>query len=144
MPGFGKYAESIAKGLAEIHGFPPVTPAEGPIDNEMAKTGQKLISAAGGLACISCHAVGQMGATQVFESAGINFAYSAVRLQKEYYHRWVRNPLLIDPLTKMPVFFDEEGKSPLTDFYDGDGEKQRDAIWQYFRLGDKMPPPPTE
>jgi hypothetical protein len=27
--------------------------------------------------------------------------------------------------------------------YGGDAAKQIDAIWQYIRLGDKMPPPPT-
>jgi hypothetical protein len=32
----------------------------------------------------------------------------------------------------------------LTDVYDGDGEKQIHAMWQYIRLGDKMPAPITE
>ena len=78
---------------------------------------------------------------QVFESNGNNLACTAARLQKSYYHRWVRNPQRIDPATKMPVYFDAEGKSPLTDYYDGDADRQIDAIWQYIRLGDKMPSP---
>jgi mono/diheme cytochrome c family protein len=144
MPAFSKYAAAMAEGLAETHGYPPVTAPEGPIDQEAAKVGQKLVSAIGGFSCISCHSVGDFGATQVFESAGINFAYSGGRLLKPYFHRWVRNPPSIDPTTKMPVYFDEEGKSPLTEIYDGDGSKQREAIWQYLRLGDKMPPPPNQ
>ena len=56
--------------------------------------------------------------------------------------RWVRNPQAVDPATKMPVYFDEEGKSPLTDVYGGDSAQQINAIWEYLRLGDKMPPPP--
>ena len=44
----------------------------------------------------------------------------------------------------MPVYFDESGKSPLTDIYEGDGAKQIDALWQYIRLGAQMPPPGTE
>ncbi len=144
MPAFSQRGVSIAQGLAMLHGYPPETPREGPIDEEMAKTGQKLVSAIGGFSCISCHAVGTLGATQVFESAGINLAYSGERLLKEYFHRWVRNPLAIDPSTKMPVYFDEEGRSPLADVYDGDGQKQREAIWQYIRMGEKMPPPPTQ
>ena len=84
-----------------------------------------------------------MGATQVFESAGINLAYSGERLLKRFYQRWVRNPLAIDPATKMPVYFDEEGRSPLTEIYDGNGAKQIEAIWQYIRKGNKMPPPPN-
>jgi hypothetical protein len=42
----------------------------------------------------------------------------------------------------MPVYF-EEGKSPLTEVLDGDAEKQMTAMWQYLRLGSRMPPPST-
>ena len=42
----------------------------------------------------------------------------------------------------MPVYFDEEGKSPLTDVLGGDADRQLEAVWQYLRLGDQMPPPP--
>jgi hypothetical protein len=86
--------------------------------------------------------VAKVGATQVFESNGINLALSAKRLLKPYYQRWVRNPLRVDPASKMPVYFDEEGRSPLTEVFGGDGAKQIEAIWQYIRLGDEMPPPP--
>ena len=53
------------------------------------------------------------------------------------------NPVALEPNTKMPVYFDPQGHSQLTDILDGDGEKQVNAIWDYVRLGDKMPPPPT-
>ena len=144
MPAFSKYAEGLAIGLTEEQGLPPRTSAEPPIDMETAKIGRKLVSANGGFFCVSCHAVGSMAAMQVFESNGINLAYTGARLQKEHYHRWVRNPLRIDPASKMPVYFDAEGRSPLTDYFNGDAEKQIEAIWQYIRLGDKMPPPETQ
>lgn len=142
MPVFHQRAESIAQGLAMSHGYPPQTPTEGPIDLEKAKIGQKLVSAAGGFSCVSCHSVGDFGATQVFESAGINLALTGSRLLHSYMHSWVRNPQLIDPTTKMPVYFDEEGKSPFADILEGDATKQIEAVWQYLRQGDKMPPPP--
>jgi cbb3-type cytochrome oxidase cytochrome c subunit len=141
MPAFTKYAEGLATGLAAEHGLPPETPAEPPVDAEAAKIGRRLVSAAGGFFCVSCHAVGSVAAMQVFESQGVNLAYTGARAQKSYFHRWVRNPLRIDPATKMPVYFDAEGKSPLTEYYNGDAEKQIESIWQYLRLGDKMPPP---
>jgi mono/diheme cytochrome c family protein len=141
MPAFSQYAEGLAVGLTAGHGLPPRTPAEPPLDAEAAKIGRKLVSATGGFVCVSCHAVGGVAAIQVFESQGVNFAYTAARVQKSYFHRWVRNPLRIDPATKMPVYFDAEGKSPLADYYNGDAEKQIEAIWQYVRLGDKMPAP---
>jgi mono/diheme cytochrome c family protein len=143
MPSFAKYADELAIGLAEQHGLPPQTPVEPPVDQEAAKIGRKLVSASGGFFCVSCHAVGKVAAQQVFESNGVNLAYTGARLQKDYYHRWVRGPLRIDPVTKMPVYFDTEGRSPLTDYYDGDADKQIEAIWQYLRLGEKMEPPPT-
>lgn len=142
MPAFAERAEWLAQGLATQHGFPPQTPAEPAIDMDAAKVGQKLVSAAGGFSCVTCHSVGDFGADQAFETPGLDLAHSGERLRRSYFERWVRNPIQIDPASKMPVFFDENGKSPLTDFYDGDGPKTINAIWQYLRLGDKMPPPP--
>ena len=141
MPAFAQYGEELAMGLAAEHGLPPRTAAEPPVDMEAAKIGRKLVSATGGFFCVSCHAVGSVAAMQVFESQGVNLAYTGARTQKSYFHRWVRNPLRIDPASKMPVYFDAEGKSPLADYYNGDAEKQIEAIWQYIRLGDKMPSP---
>jgi len=142
MPAFKSRAEPLAAGLAAQHGYAPKSPVEPPVDQELAKMGQKLVGKDGGFSCVSCHGVGSMLAMEVFESEGINLAYSADRLQPDYYRRWFRTPTSIDPQTKMPVYFDE-GKSPLTDVLDGDGEKQITAVWEYLRLRDKMPVPKT-
>lgn len=140
MPAFPQYAELMAHGLAQQHGLPPKTPEQPPLDKEAAEIGRTFIGTDGGFSCIACHAVGKLGATQVFESAGINFAYTSERVLPSYFHRWVLNPLRIDPQTKMPVYFDQ-GKSPLTDKYDGDADKQINALWQYIRQGKDMPLP---
>jgi hypothetical protein len=83
-----------------------------------------------------------MEALEVFESEGINLAYTGERLLPGYYHRWLLSPTTIDPQTKMPVYFDE-GKSPLTDVLEGNADKQINAIWHYIRMGSKMPLPST-
>jgi mono/diheme cytochrome c family protein len=140
MPGFKARAPLIAEGLAASHGFGPKTTAEPAIDTELAKLGRTLVGKDGGFSCVSCHGVAGLAATDVFESEGINLAYSYARLLPDYYYRWMRNPLAIDPQTKMPVYF-EEGKSPLTEILDGDAEKQIAAMWHYLRLGQKMPAP---
>ena len=54
---------------------------------------------------------------------GPNLVQSVDRLRQEYYTRWVMHPLRIDPETKMPRFSDDEGKTPLTDFFDGDARE---------------------
>jgi mono/diheme cytochrome c family protein len=140
MPAFTSRATNLAEGLAALHGFPPRTPEHPKPDPELIKIGRKLVGKEGGFSCVSCHGVGAIAAADVFESEGINLAHAADRLQAEFYRRWVRNPLSVDPQTKMPVYF-EEGHSPLTEILDGDAEKQINAIWHYLLLGEKMPAP---
>ncbi len=140
MPAFKSRAKDLAHGMAQRHGYAPKSPAEAPVDAALAEVGRKLAGKDGGFSCVSCHGIGPALALEVFESEGINLAYSADRLMPDYYRRWFRAPTSIDPQTKMPVYFDE-GKSPLTDVLDGDGEKQISAVWEYLRLRDKMPAP---
>ena len=52
----------------------------------------------------------------------------------------MRNPLRIDPQTKMPAYFNQ-GRSALFDVLDGDAERQIDALYQYILQGDRMIPP---
>ncbi|HTH48793.1 MAG TPA: c-type cytochrome [Candidatus Limnocylindria bacterium] len=143
MPNFTAYAEPLGTGLATIAGLPPKTaPDPAPADTaDLAKIGQKLVSANGGFACISCHPVGSMGATQVFEAPGLNLAHTFGRIQPSYFRRWLRAPTSVDPTTKMPTYFDEDGKSPFPDILGGDGPKTIGAVWEYLRLGEQMPRP---
>ena len=141
MPAFPTHAAFLGQGLATAHGLAPITEADDVPDAELAKVGHKLIGTSGGFACISCHSVGDFGATQVFEAPGINLAHSFERLQPDFYRRWLRNPVSIDPNSKMPAYFDEEGKSALADVLEGDGPKTIRALWEYIRLGSKMPKP---
>lgn len=134
MPGFITRAEGIARGLANQHGFPAGTPPEStPPDEELVAAGSKLVQANGGFSCVTCHALGRVGAPQAAESAGVNFAWTHERLQRDYFDRWLRDPLAVDPATKMPVFFDASGRSPLNRVLDGDVDRQIKAMWQYFR-----------
>ena len=142
MPAFRSRAAEIAKGLAGEQGFAPRSSAELPVDMELAKVGQKLVGKDGGFQCIACHGVGPLLAMDVFESEGINLAYSADRLQPAFFRRWLRAPTSVDAQTKMPAYFDD-GKSPLTEFLDGDAERQIGAVWEYIRLREKMPAPRT-
>ncbi len=133
MPAFAVRAEALAQGFAARDGWPSVTPPEPPIDDALAAAGRVLLGKDGGFSCVTCHALGSQFALEVFESEGVNLAWSAERLRRDYYHRWVRNPLAVDPKTKMPVYFDEEGASPLTEILNGNGDAQADAIWNFLR-----------
>ena len=140
MPAFASRARDLAVGLAAEQGYPPKSAPELPVNMELAKAGQKIVGKDGGFQCVVCHAVGPLLATDVFESEGINLAWSADRLLPSFFRRWVRAPTSVDPQTKMPVFF-EEPKTALTEVLEGDSEQQISAIWEYIRLRDKMPAP---
>ncbi|MEY2410334.1 MAG: hypothetical protein QOF48_3004 [Verrucomicrobiota bacterium] len=143
MPAFRSRAFPLAAGLAAEQGFPPKSPPESAVNTELAEAGRKIVGKDGGFQCVVCHGVGPLLATDVFESEGINLAWSADRLLPSFFRRWVRSPTSVDPQTKMPVFF-EEPKTALTEILDGDSERQISAIWEYIRLREKMPAPKTE
>jgi hypothetical protein len=52
----------------------------------------------------------------------------------------MRNPLRIDPQTKMPAYF-SQGQSALFDVLDGDAELQIEALYHYILQGKTMNPP---
>ena len=133
MPAFAHYADGLALGLNHQHGLPQKEAAEPAGDAEKIANGEKLIGADGGFNCITCHAVGDTEATAVFEAPAINFAQSAERLRKGYFHRWTLAPTRIDPDTKMPKYADPEGMTQLTDPYEGKGPAQFEAIREYIR-----------
>jgi len=135
MPAFPARAKLIAEGLAAEHGYSPTTPAYPIPDEQMAATGQKLIGAAGGFSCVQCHAVGAAPPVAPFEAPAANMKYIAERLRKDYYHRWMLNPIKVDPGTKMPAFADAEGKSAIRDVYEGDAVRQFEALWQFLLRG---------
>ena len=133
MPGFAHVADNLALGLNHQHGLPQTEVAEPAGDAEKIANGEKLIGADGGFNCITCHAVGEKEATAVFEAPAINFAQTAERLRKGYFHRWALAPTRIDPDTKMPKYADPEGVTQLSDPYEGKGPTQFEAIRQYIR-----------
>lgn len=141
MPAFPAYAKYLAEGLSTRHGQPSQSVADTKSVAEDAEKGRKLVGANGGFSCISCHGFADFGATAVFEAPGINLALSFERLQPEFFRRWIRSPLSVDPTTKMPVYFDDQGNSPLPEFYEGNGPKTIQALWEYVKLGKDMPKP---
>ena len=133
MPAFPAFATNLAAGLAALHGYPAATPAEPPPAPDLVATGATLIGSTAGFSCVACHAVGASSVQLIVESPGINLASSGERLLPAFFHRWLMNPLAIDPSTKMPAYFDAEGRSQLIEYFDGDAHKQVNAMWHYIR-----------
>ena len=132
MPAFTVRAGLLAHGLAAEHGCPPAVEPYTEPDATMVPVGQKLVGVAGGFSCVTCHPLGKSPPTAPFEAPAINFAYVTDRLRKDFYHRWMRGPMRLDPATKMPQFSDADLQTALRDVYDGDATKQFEALWQFF------------
>ncbi len=135
MPHFAELAihgDSMARGLALAHGFPPVSTALAPVDEKLAAIGEELLVQGGGFSCLTCHDRGAQKATGAFDAKGPNLDGFHERLRKDFYHRFMSDPQRIDPGTKMPQFA-IEGRTPLLDFFGGDARRQFEAIWECLR-----------
>jgi mono/diheme cytochrome c family protein len=135
MPGYKARAAGLAAGLAAQHGRSPTMEPYPPPDESLVPAGEKLIGAVGGFSCVQCHAVGGAQPLAPFEAPAIDFMHVSERMRKDFYHRWMYNPIALDPTTKMPSFADGDGKTALRDTLDGDAVKQFEAIWQYLLQG---------
>jgi len=133
MPNYPVHAKGLAIGSSLDHGFAPVPEVRPPVDADLARAGQGLIQMER-LGCISCHAVGDGGALSGPAAEVINFQYTALRLRKHYFERYVLDPQRALPGTMMPKYPDDEFQSPIKDTFDGDARKQFEAIWQYMRV----------
>jgi mono/diheme cytochrome c family protein len=138
MPAFPARAAPLSHGLAMSHGLPPASPKPPPVNAQLAELGRKLVGVDGGFSCIACHGVKNREPLQVFEAQGINFASIGARMQPDFMLRWILDPLRVDPQTRMPDYFDEDGRSVLVDVLEGDAKKQIEAIRQYLLQGNKM------
>jgi len=132
MPAFPQRGAMLALGISAEHGFAPDEDARPKHDAELAKVGAQVAAMHTGLACHRCHAIGDKQATAPFEARSTNLSYASDRLRYGFYHRWMRDPLRIDPQTKMIKFAQDGQKTGLSDFYDGDAAKQFEAVWHYL------------
>ena len=87
---------------------------------------------------MACNGVEARERLQGFEGQGVNFASVGARMQPAFLLRWILDPLRVDPQSRMPDYFDEDGRSVLVDVLDGDAKKQIKAIRQYLQQGNKM------
>lgn len=103
---------------------------------EKIETGRALAGKQGH-GCISCHDIsGQRGGG----TRGPDLATTNQRVRFDWYTRWMHQPQRMVPGTKMPQAF-IDGKALLDQYYEGDGDKQIEALWAYFSLGPGLPLP---
>lgn len=85
----------------------------------------QTITGAKGFSCISCHVLGEYEPRNVaLGTRGSNLLMLGKRMRKEYFLRWVHNPLRIVPGMEMPAL-----KKSVPKVLGGDINRQLDAIW---------------
>lgn len=118
-------------------------PAEG--ETQLSRDEQKERRAAArellgdkGLNCVACHNFNGLPAPV---NKGIDLLTMPQRLNREWFHRFLRNPGAFRPRTVMPTAW-PNGVAAYQTILDGDTDKQIDAIWDYLSLGTSAPIPP--
>ena len=108
------------------------------VDRTAAKLAAgRTIIGKGGLGCISCHDIGGVANTG---TRGPDLATINQRVRYEWYERWLSQPLRMAPGTRMPQAF-VDGKSTLTNAFNGSPHLQAEAMWAYLALGPGLPLP---
>ena len=134
MPGFG---DESAKRLAALYEEldmkteAGLTASDEPA-NQQVTLGRKMVGAKG-LGCVACHTYGKFKATGI---QAIALDTMTSRIREDWFHRYMPNPPLYRPGTRMPSGY-PEGKSTVTDVYDGDQTRQIAAMWAFLSKGDK-------
>ncbi len=122
MPSFPYYAGLLPQGLAAEHGVADSEPAEAAPDAALVALGQTLSTKEKGFDCVQCHSLDDSFLKLENKANGVSLSRVTDRLRKDYYHRWIRDPVRIDPWTKMPKFIEGD-----------DVQEKFEALWQFMR-----------
>jgi hypothetical protein len=155
MPSFGDEAEALARALAARDGADPEAAEAEAAEPEAAGARDPTLQSLGpalagfeGYSCISCHLwKGKLYHEPDPGAIGPELTTAATRLRRSWFERWLENPARFQPGTPMPQVFPARGEpAPLRGILEGDAERQRDALWEFFALGaaaaDPEPLPP--
>ena len=110
--------------------------AQSEAGKEHIVAGRKLTGSSG-LSCIKCHRFGDKATPGI---QAIDMLTMTERLREDWFHRYMLAPTEYRPGTRMPLSF-PDGKSVLTTVFDGDADKQINAMWLYLSLGKDAPKP---
>ena len=132
MPAFPSRSRALSAGFSHAAGLSAVPDRPFVPDPAETKIGEAMIAVEGGLACGTCHGIADKRPIAVFEGEGPNLRDAGARLTREYFHLWMNDPPRVWPGTIMPKYA-LDGKTPLSQHYDGDAHKQFEAVYHYLR-----------
>ncbi|HLH28630.1 MAG TPA: hypothetical protein VKW77_06915, partial [Acidimicrobiales bacterium] len=144
MPAYGGGAEAFVRALIEADGDPlpaAAKPAEATADPTLGPAGASLAGFEG-YSCVSCHLwKGKSMAEPDPGAIAPELTTVTRRINREWFDRWLNEPSRVVPGTPMPQIFKVGRPATLGHLLEGDAQKQKDALWNYFALGPEAPAP---
>lgn len=104
----------------------------------LEQAGRRLVTA-DGFGCTSCHAIGRsMPEGVALAARGTSLSLVGERVRREWFVRWVRNPLRLTPRIEMPAI-----QQPVPGVLDDHIDTQLAAVWRVLNLPGFDPPQPN-
>lgn len=122
---FGKVDELEAAGIPAVSNV-----------QESKNAGYQMIGTAG-LSCIACHDFNGQKSGGV---SALDLVTVTERLQKNWFHLYLREPSRFHPLVIMPTYW-PDGKAALPAILGGDAAQQIEALWLYLEDGTRVRKP---
>lgn len=122
---FGKVDKLEAAPLPKPVGLP-----------ELKAAGHEMIGFTG-LSCIVCH---EFNGQKSGEMSALDLVYVTERLQKNWFHLYLRQPARFHPSVIMPSYW-PDGKSVRPNLLGGDAAQQIEALWAYLSDGVRVKKP---
>jgi mono/diheme cytochrome c family protein len=136
MPQYGSATADLATHWIKTDRRTETSPQR-EVENEEAEfrtlAAGRQLAGVKGLACVQCHTFGNQRAIGI---QAIDLISMPRRLREDWFHRYMLQPTLYRPGTRMPASF-PDGKSVLKTVYDGDANRQIQALWKFLSQGDK-------
>ena len=136
MPQFGADNVGHLPGLFDRVDDPEPDDPTGEVPLLDTKYGRRLLGTKG-MACITCHTYGPYPSLGV---PAIDLTQMSHRLKRSWFRDYLINPASLRPGTRMPSFF-PGGKSVNEEIFDGDTERQIQALWGFLEIADETNPP---
>lgn len=106
-------------------------------DPKMKAAGRKLAGDKA-LSCIKCHT---FNGSKALGIQSIDLSIMSKRLREDWFHRYMENPQIYRPGTRMPAPW-PSGIALIEDVLDAHAGQQMHAVWLYLTDGPKAGPPP--
>lgn len=137
MPQFGEAQVGSLVGLFGKVDQLEAAPQPGAVDLKASKEAGHLMVGTEGYVCIACH---EFNGQKPGEISALDIAQVGGRLQKNWFHLFLRQPSRFHPTIIMPAFW-PGGVSTRTNILAGDTSQQIEAIWNYLEEGPRAKKP---